>query len=183
MDNQVLRAINRIKYASKKKSCTVKIFNYLQNNGASNYDYESLENGIAELRNNGIIDKTFKITNPIEGVMNFPEDDVDITENSDISCLNTQSSQVDKENDATPSLKNNTPAPNPQAVFSSDFEILFQSLQDRFNSKILAIKSYLLDEVYDLKNELKVLQDNCLTENSDSNEKEEIRNMRVKTRS
>ena len=34
----------------------VKIFNYLQNNGASNYDYESLENEITELRNNGIIE-------------------------------------------------------------------------------------------------------------------------------
>ena len=84
---------------------------------------------------------------------NFPENDVDITsENSGISCLNTQSSQVDEENDATPSLNNNTLTPNPQAVFPSDFEILFQSLEN----KIPAIKSYLLNEVYDLKNELSV---------------------------
>ena len=108
-------------------------------------------------------------------MLNFPEDDVDIiSENSDISCLNTQSSQVDEENDATPSLNNNTLTPNPQAVFPSDFEILFQSLEDKLNGKISAIKSYLLDEVYDLKNELKMLQDNYLTENSESNEKEEI---------
>ena len=175
MDNQVLRAINHIKYVSKKRPSTLKIFNYLPNNGASNYNYESLENEIAELRNKGIIDETFKITNPIEEVLNFPEDDVDITsENSDISCLNTQSSQVDEENDATPSLNNNTLTPNPQAVFPSDFEIIFQSLEDKLNGKISAIKSYLLDEVYDLKNELKVLQDSYLTENSASNEKEEI---------
>ena len=58
--------------------------------------------------------------------MNFPEDDVDKTsENSDTSCLNTQSSQVHEENDATPSLNNNTLTPNPQTVFPSDFEILF----------------------------------------------------------
>ena len=93
MDNQVLRAINHIKYVSKKKPCTVKIFNYLQNNGASNYNYELLENEIAELRNIGIIDETFKITKPFEEVLNFPEGDVDITsENSDISCVNAQSS-------------------------------------------------------------------------------------------
>ena len=55
MDNQVLRAINYIKYVNKKKPCTLKIFNYLQNNGASSYDYESLENEITELKNNGII--------------------------------------------------------------------------------------------------------------------------------
>ena len=90
------------------------------------------------LRNNEIIDETFKITNPIEQVLNFPEDDVDITsENSDISWLNTQSSQVDGENDATPILNNNnTLTPNPQAVFPSDFEIIFQSLEDKLNGKI-----------------------------------------------
>ena len=79
MDNQVLRAISYTKYVSKKKPSTLVIFNYLQNNGAFYYNYESLENEIAELRNNGIIDETFKITNPIEEVLNFPEDEIDIT--------------------------------------------------------------------------------------------------------
>ena len=100
--------------------------------------------------------------------------------NSDISCLNTQSSKVDEENEATPSLSNNTLTPNPQADFPSDFEILFQSLEDKLNGKISAMKSYLLDEVYDLKNESKVLQDNYLRGNLDSNEKEK---MLVKTKS
>ena len=85
-------------------------------------------------------------------MLNFPEDDVDITsENSDISCLNTQSSQVEEKNDTAPSSNNNTLTPNPQAVFTSDFEILFQSVEDKLNAKISAIKSYLSDEVYDLK--------------------------------
>ena len=117
-------------------------------------------------------------------MLNFPEDDVDITsENSDISCLNTQSSQVDEENDATPSLNNNTLTPNPQAVFPSDFEILFQSLEDKLNGKISAIKSYLSDGVNDLKNELKVVQDNYLTKNSESNVKEEIWPLKQKVKS
>ena len=102
MDNQVLRAVNHIKYVSKKKPSTLKIFNYLQNNGASNYNYQSLENEIVELANNGIIDETFKITNPIEKVLNFPEADVNTTsQNSGISYLNTQSPQVDEESEAT----------------------------------------------------------------------------------
>ena len=68
----------------------------------SNCNYESLDNEITELRNNGITDETFKITNAIDQVMNFSEDEVDITsKNSDISCLNTQSSQVDEEIHAT----------------------------------------------------------------------------------
>ena len=61
-----------------------------------------MENEIVKLRNNGIIDETFKITNPIKEVLKFSEDDVDITsENFSISCLNTQSSQVDEKNDNT----------------------------------------------------------------------------------
>ena len=144
IDNQVLRAISHIKYVSKKNPSALKIFHYLQNYRAFKYNYESLENEIAELRNNEIIDETFKIANPIEEVLDFPEDDVDMTlENSDISSLNRQSSQIDEENDAIPSLNNKTLTPNPQAVFPSDFEILFQSLEDILNCKISAIKSYL----------------------------------------
>ena len=60
------------------------MFTYLQNNGASNYDYESLENEITELRNNGIVDETFKKINPIEEVLNVPYDDADISKNSDV---------------------------------------------------------------------------------------------------
>ena len=53
---QILKAINNIKYVSKKKPCTLKIFNYLQNNYAGNYDYHSVEvklNGITEKRDQG----------------------------------------------------------------------------------------------------------------------------------
>ena len=131
---------------ARKNPCTLKILNYLQNNGTSNYNNELLENVIVELRNNGTIDETFSITNPIEEVLNFPEDDVDITlENSDMSCLNTQSSQADEENDATPSLNNNA-LTIPQALFPSDFEIPLQSLEDKLDCKISTIKSCLLDK-------------------------------------
>ena len=131
---------------ARKNPCTLKILNYLQNNGTSNYNNELLENVIVELRNNGTIDETFSITNPIEEVLNFPEDDVDITlENSDMSCLNTQSSQADEENEATPSLNNNA-LTIPQALFPSDFEIPLQSLEDKLDCKISTIKSCLLDK-------------------------------------
>ena len=98
--------MNHIKYVTQKKICILKNIELAIKNGVSNYNYELLENEIAELRNNGIMDETFKIANPTEEVLNFPEDDVDITsKNYDISCLNTQSLQVHEENDAIPSLK------------------------------------------------------------------------------
>ena len=49
MDNQALKPINHIKYVTKKKPGILKIFNYLKNNGDSNYNYELLENEIVEL--------------------------------------------------------------------------------------------------------------------------------------
>ena len=116
-------------------------------------------------------------------MLDFPEGDVDTRlENSDISCLNTQLSQVDEENDATPSLNSNTLTPNLQSVFPSDFEIVFQFLEDKLNGKISAIKSYLLDEMYDLKNEWKVLQDNYLTENSDPNSKQKVKTLEIENK-
>ena len=51
----------------------------------------------------------------------------------------------------TPSLNNNALTPNPPVVFPSNFEILFQSLEDKLYGKISVIKQYLLDEVYELK--------------------------------
>ena len=48
MENEVLRAANYIKYVVKKKPSPIKILNYLQNNGASNYDLPCSEN---KLRN------------------------------------------------------------------------------------------------------------------------------------
>ena len=120
---------------------------------------------------------------PIEQVLKLPEDDVAITSGySDVSCLNTHSSNVSEENEGTPSLNNNTLTPNPQAVFPSDFEILFQSLEDKLISKKSAIKTYLLDELCDLKNEPKVLQDNYLTENPNPDEKEEICSLKQKVK-
>ena len=62
MENQILKAINHIKYISMKKFYTNRIFNYLQKSLASNYDYHS---------GNGITDDSYKIIKPVLEVMNF----------------------------------------------------------------------------------------------------------------
>ena len=81
-----------MKYVSKKKHCPVKIFNYLQNNGASNYDYDSVVKKIQELMVNGVIDQSYKIINLVtEGLNLTPDDEVDIC--SEISCSNNFDSQ------------------------------------------------------------------------------------------
>ena len=71
IENQIFKAINHIKYISKKKPCTLKIYNYLQNNYASSFGYHSVEAKLNELKANGIIDDSYKIINPIQELNNF----------------------------------------------------------------------------------------------------------------
>ena len=42
MDDQILKALNHIKYVSKKRTLPSQNFYFLQKNGALNYDYDSL---------------------------------------------------------------------------------------------------------------------------------------------
>ena len=100
MENQILKAINRIKYVSKKKHCPVKIFNYRQNNGASNYNYDPVVNKIQELMKNGIIDQSYEIIDPVTEVLNLPPDDeVEIcSEISGRNDLDSQPSQLSSSN-------------------------------------------------------------------------------------
>ena len=103
MENQILKVINHVKYISKKKPCTLKIFNYLQNNYASNYDYHSVEVKLNELKSNGIIDDSYKIINLTEEVMNFSTEDEVI-----IYSENSEDESNDPHRTAT-SIKINTP--------------------------------------------------------------------------
>ena len=75
MDTQILKAIEHIKNISKKKPDPVKIFNYLQNNVASNYDYMSVVQKVQELVIKGIIDDKYRIIIPIIEAQNVPQED------------------------------------------------------------------------------------------------------------
>ena len=76
MENPILKAIYHIKHVSKKKHDPAKIFNYLQNNGASNYTYQCVVKEIQELTIKGVIDKNYKILNPITSASNLPENNI-----------------------------------------------------------------------------------------------------------
>ena len=83
-----------------KKHCPVKNFNYLQNNGASNYGYDSVVKKIQELMENGVIDQSCKIINPATEILNLPPDDeVEIClEISDSNDFDSQLSQFNSPN-------------------------------------------------------------------------------------
>ena len=141
MENQILKAINHIKYVSKKKHCPVKIFNYLQNNGASNYDYDSVVNKIQELMENGIINQSYKIIDPVTEVLNLPPDDeIEIcSEISGSNDLDSQPSQL--------SSSNITPTVNVATT-----PIL--------NIKIAALQSHFFNDIFDLRKDITLLKEN-----------------------
>ena len=179
MEIQILKAINHIKYVSKKKHCPVKIFDYLQNNGVSNYDYDSVVKKIQELMENGVIDQSYKIINPATEVLNLPPDDeVEIcSEISDSNDFDSQLSQfhlsnrTSIENIATTPILNT--AANPKHHFDNT-ETHIKLLEDKLLSKIAALKSHLLNDVFDLRNDIMLLKENNEKEKpADSNNKKD----------
>ena len=181
MENQILKAINHIIYVSEKKYCPVKIFNYLQNNRASNYDYDSVVKKIQELIVNGVIDQSYKIANPVTEVLNLPPDDqVDIcSEISGSNDFDSQTSQFNSSNitpivNVATTLTLNTAA-TPKH-HSDDIETRIKSLEDKLHSKLAVLKSYLFNDIFDLRNDIILLKENNEKEKpSDSNnEKGEV---------
>ena len=64
--NYTERIMNHIIYVRKNKQCPVKIFIYLQNNGASSYDLPHIENKLVEPIRNLAIDQNFRTTYAVE---------------------------------------------------------------------------------------------------------------------
>ena len=155
-----MKAINHIKYISKKKPCTLKIYNYLQNNYASNFDYHSAEAKLKELKGNGIIDDIYKIINPIQEVMNFVTED-EVT----ICSENAEDEPNDPHRTVTPTkiigpeittqFVNKSITQDPK---ESDINVIkgqLQNLENKLVGKILALKSYFMVEILSLKDQIK----------------------------
>ena len=161
IENQILKTINHIKYISKKKPCTLKIFNYSQNKQlCSNYDYHSVEDKLNELKSNGLIDDIHKIINPIQEVMNFVTKDEVI-----IYSENSEDESNDPHKTATPhkiigpeittQVANMITTQEPKEYDINVTKVQLQNLENKLVSKILVFKSYFMDEILSLKDQIK----------------------------
>ena len=160
IENQILKAINQIKFIGKKKPCTLKIFNYLQNNYASNYDYHSIVGKLNELKSNGIIDDRYKIINPIQEVMNFvTEDEVIIySEDSEDESNDPHRTATSLEiigPEITTQVVNMSTTQEPKESDINVTKVQLQNLENKLVGKILAFKSYFMDEILSLKDQIK----------------------------
>ena len=78
MEQQILKAINHIKYVSKKGVTISGIQRFLKKKSTTTFDETSVGEIICEMQQNGKIDGKFKIINPIYDDKNFPEDPLEI---------------------------------------------------------------------------------------------------------
>ena len=138
--------MNHIKYISKKKHCILKIFNCLQNNYVSNYDYHSVEDRLNELKSNGLIGDSYKIINPIQEVINFvTEDEVIIySENSKDESNDphgTATSPKIIRPEITTQVVNMSTTPEAQESDINVTKVQLLSFNDKLFGKVLAFKS------------------------------------------
>ena len=152
------------------------MFNYLQNNGVSNYDYDTVVTKIQELMENRVFDQSYKIINPVTEVLNIPSDDeVEIcSEISNSSNFDSQPSQFSSSNIspivnvATTPILNTTVTPKHHSHDT-------KTLEDKLFSKIAALKSYFFYHIFYVRNYITLLKENREKEKpADSNKKKSI---------
>ena len=91
MEQQMLRAVNHIKYVSKKGVTISSIQRFLKKISTTTFDETCVGEIICEMQQNGKIDGKFKIINPIYADKNFAEDPLEIhskTYNNKLAIIN-----------------------------------------------------------------------------------------------
>ena len=78
MEQQILKAINHIKYVSKKGVTISGIQKFLKKKSTTSFDEKSLGEIICEMQQNGKMDDKFIIMNPIYDNKNSAEDPLEI---------------------------------------------------------------------------------------------------------
>ena len=95
-----MKAINHIKYVSKKGVTITGIQRFLKKKSTTIFDETSLGEITCKMQQNGKIDVKFKIMNPVYDDKNFAEDPLKIHEESvDVTLINSNNdnySEIDK---------------------------------------------------------------------------------------
>ena len=112
---------------------------------------------------NGAIDQSYKIINPVIKVLNLPPDDeVGIwMEISGCNDFDSQPSEFNCSNITTPIVT--TPILNTTGTpkhFSDGIKTQIKLLEDKMLSKITALKPHLFNYIFDLRNDITLLDEN-----------------------
>ena len=114
---------------------------------------------------NGVTDQSYKIINPVTDVLNLPPDDeveigLEISDRNDFDSLLFQSNSpnITPILNVVTTLKLNV-AGTPKHHLDY-IETHIKSLEDKLLSKIVALKSHLFNDIFDFKNDIKLLKEN-----------------------
>ena len=142
------------------------IVTYLNNAGASNWDKKSVEANLKEIQTKGIIDENYKpLITLLSDTPDFPiiQDDVCITIQVDRGFISATTNPVIPTHIfdpaiATPNIGSFVTPCTPQpfhsnSVTSSSFSSKLGSLEAKLCGKIMAMKSFFMDELHTIKNE------------------------------
>ena len=145
MEQQILKAINHIKYVSKKGVTISGIQRFLKKKSTTTFDETSLGEIICEMQQNGKIDGKFKIMNPIYDDKNFAEDPREIhpktfhpEESVDTTLINSNN---DSYSETDKSFIDEHINSDDQNKTASDSEITINSMEHHLSDSITSAEN------------------------------------------
>ena len=151
MEGKISEAIYHVKSISKKKPSYKNILSYIKKCTASNIDLEAIEETVSYMVTKNIIDKDFRILNESCNSFTLPQISDDV-----IETLYLEKGSKTLQKSAHESMDNLETTP---LASLQDTPNLPSSIA-KFNAievNLMAINSYFKEEVYDLRNEIKVI--------------------------
>ena len=149
--NIVLDAISHIRKIWKKKPTTEKILGVINNNCASNYDIDMVNEEIEELIKNGYIDREFKVLkkSQFDGIPNLDVSSEDV----DIIFSNHVKTSEPKFHRKALFQESESPFPDSK-IRSTPSNIGCANEINELTANIMAVKSFFMKEMYILKDEI-----------------------------
>ena len=158
MEQLILKTIDHVKHVSKRRVSLDSILQRINKTSATNLDNETLKLELDQMIIKGLIDQSYKILHrdrwhlenvpsPDKVRFSFPTENGNNTEENldkDLPFINTQE---------TPKLTKsqvffNNPKSDLPLVLNNQKEL------DNVRAKILALKSFFMEEIYDLRQEI-----------------------------
>ena len=148
MEGKILEAMYHVKSISKKKPSYKNILSYIQKSTASKIDLEVIEETVSGMVTKKFIDKDFRILNESCNSFTLPQisdnniETLYLEKGSETLQKSVHESIDNLENTPLASLQDTPNLPNSTAKFNA------------IEANLMDIKSYFMDEVYDLRNEI-----------------------------
>ena len=145
IEQQILKAINHIKYVSKKGVTISGIQRFLKKKSTTTFDETSLREIMCEMQQNSKIDGKFKIMKPIYDDKNFAEDSLEIDpktfypeESVDTTLINSNNDNCSDTDKSFIDEHINSDDPNKTA---SDSEITINSMEHHLSDSITSVEN------------------------------------------